>query len=72
MSDRQPCGGCGYMIRGGSYCGDCNEYGPPRDWRWLYDAETGKHLRVEVTACTLDTAEVCGDPVYCREHGCQL
>ena len=42
---RQPCAGCGYMIRGGSMCGDCQVYGPPKGWRWQYDADTGEHYR---------------------------
>jgi hypothetical protein len=45
-TDRLPCSGCGYMIRGGTMCGDCREYGPPQGWRWEYDPETGKHKQV--------------------------
>ena len=69
-SMRGPCMGCGYMIRGGDLCGDCREYGPPKGWRWQYDESTETHSRL--TRCNLDGDETCGDPDYCREHGCQL
>ena len=45
-TDKHPCEGCGYMMRGGSMCGDCREYGPPRGWRWQYDPATDKHKQV--------------------------
>lgn len=44
----RPCDGCGFMIRGGSTCGDCREYGPPKGWRWQYLEKTGRHVRVNV------------------------
>ncbi len=49
--DRQPCSGCGWMIRGGMLCGgmlcgDCREYGAPQGWHWEYDPKTGAHKQV--------------------------
>lgn len=70
---RGPCVGCGYIITGGPMCGDCKEYGPPRRWRWKYDPVSEKHERVSIDERSCWHADViCGDPAYCREHGCQL
>lgn len=52
LGERHPCSGCGFMMRGGPTCGDCIEYGPPRDWRWRYDAQSSKHTKVALTAAT--------------------
>jgi hypothetical protein len=35
------------MMRGGTLCGDCREYGPPRDWHWRYDAESDRHEQMQ-------------------------
>lgn len=77
LTEKRPCDGCGYRIRGGNLCGDCREYGPPKGWRWEWNGE--QHVRVVTgeTACRVcDCLEIggvtddecfCGYPV--ESHG---